>query len=105
MTNRHVQAARSEGGCAGTQDILGNAGRHRLEEKKSSLLRNAAGSWIEKSIDTSSKEDSTTSSDGSQKARRVSVAAFDYERELEDELSLKAGDRVVIVCPAEDEGW
>jgi hypothetical protein len=41
----------------------------------------------------------------STKAIKVSVGEFDYEKELEDELSFKAGDRMVIIAEAEDDGW
>ena len=41
----------------------------------------------------------------STKAIKVLVGEFDYEKELEDELSFKAGDRMVIIAEAEDDGW
>ncbi len=37
--------------------------------------------------------------------KRVSVAAFDYDAEMEDEMSFTAGARFVIVGDSEDDGW
>lgn len=37
--------------------------------------------------------------------KRVSVAAFDYDAEMEDEMSFTAGARFVILGDSEDDGW